>query len=200
MPLDVHLKRAATITAKLAVGLHDQSLPASSRMRAGIACLGVALDHQNAIVILLERESPIPASAFTLVRPVFESYVRGQWLLMCATDAQVESFLRGGNPPKMADLVDAVERVLAIDERQLLNIYKSYWGSMCDFTHTGGLQVQRWNTPEAVQPAYEESELITVLEFTAAIALLAATSIASHIDGEPSLAHEFLEFGKTHFT
>jgi hypothetical protein len=198
-PLDTHLKRAATLTEKLTLALHDRPLgEASSRMRAGIGCLGVTLEHQNAVVALLERQPPISASAFVLARSVFESYIRGTWLLMCATDAQVESFLRGDDPPNMPVLIGSIEAVLQTEERQLLNTYKNDWNAMCDFTHTGGLQIQRWNTPEAIEPSYEETELVAVLEFTAAIALLAATGIASHIN-ERTLALGLLEFGRSHF-
>lgn len=191
------LRRASALTDLLSSKLHEQAIPANLRNRVAGACFAVALEHQQAIVVLLEHVPPIYSSAFALVRPVFESYLRGLWLAHSATDVQVDSFSKGGKPPDTASLVAAVERAGEFDGKQLSGIYTKHWSSFSSYTHTGGLQVQRWNTAEAIEPSFDDIEVAEVLEFTAAIALLSAVSVASLANSEP-LAQELLILAKEH--
>lgn len=191
------LRRACALSKLLSSKLHNQSLPANLRNRVAGACLAVALEHQQAMVVLLGQDPPLCASAFALVRPVFESYLRGLWISHCASDRQVESFSKGGRPPDAASLVFAVEKVGEFDGKQLTAIYTKHWGALSSYTHTGGLQVQRWNTAEAIEPRFEDTEVAEVLEFTAAIALLSAVSMASLAKNE-GLAQELLKIANEH--
>jgi hypothetical protein len=191
------LCRASALSKLLSCKLYEQSLPANPRNRVAGACLAVALDHQQAVVVLLEQDPPLYSSAFALVRPVFESYLRGLWLSHCASDRQVELFSKGGKPPDAASLVTAVEKVGAFDGMQLTGVYKKQWSSLSSYTHTGGLQVQRWNTAEAIEPRFEDTEVAEVIDFTAAIAILSALSMASLAKNE-ALAQELLEVAKEH--
>jgi len=191
------LRRASALSKLLSRKLHEQPLPANLRNRVAGACLAVALEHQHAVVVLLQQDPPHYSSAFALVRPVFESYLRGLWLLHCASDLQVVSFSKGGKPPDAARLVTAVDKVGEFDGKQLTGIYTKHWSSLSSYTHTGGLQVQRWNTAEAIEPRFEETEVAEVLEFTAAIALLSAVSMASLAKNEV-LAQELLEVAREH--
>lgn len=191
------LRRASELSDLLARKLHEQPLRQSLRNRVAGACFAVALDHQQAVVVLLEHSPPIYSSAFALVRPAYESYVRGLWLSHCASDEQVESFLQGGNRLDMASLVAAVEKAGEFDGSQLSGIYKKNWSAFSSYTHTGGLQVQRWNTSEAIEPSYAESEINEVLRFTSAIALLSAVSVAALARNE-ELAQELLAIAKSH--
>jgi hypothetical protein len=106
-------------------------------------------------------------------------------------------FSKGGKPPDAASLVTAVEKVGAFDGMQLTGVYKKQWSSLSSYTHTGGLQVQRWNTAEAIEPRFEDTEVAEVIDFTAAIAILSALSMASLAKNE-ALAQELLEVAKEH--
>lgn len=81
----------------LAKSLHAQTCSAAIEVRRrealALAVLQQALDINDAIVILLESHMPGPAWA--LARPLFESYVRGLWLLHSASEEQVGEFLDG---------------------------------------------------------------------------------------------------------
>ena len=57
------------------------------------SCFGIAQEHHHAIILLLEKG--LCASAFALVRPAFEAYVRGEWLALCADEEGVSRFLNG---------------------------------------------------------------------------------------------------------
>ena len=166
------LANAEELMRFVAVTLHELVMPANLRSRVATACLGVALDHHHAITILAANDRM--ASAFALARPVFESFLRGTWLTHCATDDQVESFSTGWSPPKINQLLEDIESKPGYDGKVLSAIKASSWSSMCEYTHTGGLQIQRWQTESSVEPTYSKDEVEEVLAFTNLFACLAA--------------------------
>lgn len=155
--------------------VHDRNLPATDRVRAAGSSLSIAQDHHHAIVVLLDAR--LYASCFALVRVAFEAYVRGEWLALCATDTQVRRFLKGGDPPKIDQLLRALEKKDAFKEGRLSLIKKCTWKTMCAYTHTGGLHVQRWNTADGIEPNYSVYELLEVLRFADIIATLAVLGV-----------------------
>ena len=176
------LTNAEELMQFIAVTLHEMVLPANLRSRAAAACLGVALDHHHAITILIANDRT--ASAFALVRAVFESYIRGAWLTHCATDDQVESFSTGWRPPEIGRLVESLENNVGYDGKVFSVIKASSWSSMCEYTHTGGLQIQRWQTESSVEPKYSTDEIAEVLRFTNIFASLAAIEMVGISGGE----------------
>lgn len=160
----------------LGQAIHDCNLPATNRVRAAAGCLAIAQDHHHAIVVLLD--SGRFASAFALVRVAFEAYVRGEWLGLCASDQQVEGFVRGEEPPKFRVLLEQLEQTPAFKQQVLSQMKAQAWDAMCAYTHTGGLHVQRWNTPAGIEPNYDEDELREVLSFAETIGSLAVIGVA----------------------
>ena len=49
---------------------------------------------------------------------------------------------------------------------------------MCEFTHAGGLHVQRWITEDSIEASYTQVEIQEVLTFAQAIGTLAALGVA----------------------
>jgi hypothetical protein len=118
--------------------------------------------------------------------------VRGEWLLLCATDGQIAKFLRGKEPPRIDTLLQRLEREQAFSEGVLSDLKHKHWNLMCAYTHTGGLHVQRWNTEHAIEPSYETSEVDAVLFFAEIIASLSVLGFATVVDDE-ALAVKVLE-------
>src|SRR5688500_7383397 len=87
----------------LRLTVHEKSLPASNRTRAAGSCYAIAQDHHHAIVLLVQHQ--VYASSFALLRCEFEAYVRGQWFAHCASDAQLDKYLGGWEPPKIDELL-----------------------------------------------------------------------------------------------
>ncbi len=137
---------------KLANGVE---IVASNRNRAAGASFSIAMDHHHAIFFLLKHT--FHSSSFALLRCLFEAYLRGLWLKHCATEGQVEDFIKGGEPPKT--MVAEIEATPEFAEGALSRIKKANWSAMCAFTHPGGIHLQRWQTPEAVEPNFETGEL-----------------------------------------
>ena len=130
--------------------------------------------------------------------PVFDTYLRGVWLAHCATDAWLERFAHGDNPPTMPTMISAIEQTPGFCSGQMSDIYTRSWSAMCAYTHTGSQQILRWNTSDAIQPNYSDDEVDEVISFTGTLVLLSTLGLAA-IAANGSLAERVLakacEFG-----
>jgi hypothetical protein len=176
------IKDAGEYVEWLRQSVHEKTLPASNRNRAAGACFAISQDHHHSIVLLIEHQ--LYASSFSLLRSCFETYVRGQWLAHCATDGQIEKYLRGDEPPPINDLLVAVESTSGFTDKVLSRVKSQAWKTMCAYTHTGGLHVQRWNTSESIESNYSDEELLEVLSFAESIGLMSALGIAELANDE----------------
>ena len=156
-------------------------------------CLDQALEHQKAIVLLVRRHHF--GSALALIRVAFESYVRGVWLHQCATDTELSNYTRDKLKKEFYQLIAEVETTEAFKEGVLSAIKKRSWKAMNSFTHSGYSQAVRRNTQDSIEPNYEEKEVLEVLQFSNAIALLSCIEIAS-LANNVDLAYEFLKKAK----
>lgn len=190
MLTDKQLNDANAYGEWLRLAVHERSLPKNNRVRAAAPCFAIAQDHHHAIVVLLDAR--LYAACFALVRVAFEAYVRGEWLALCATDAQVRKFLKGREPPKIDVLLSALERTDAFKEGVLTLIKKRTWTALCAYTHTGGLHVQYWNTSDGIEPNYPIEEILNVLRFADTVATLSVLGVVSLMNDE-QLAEKLLE-------
>lgn len=179
----------------LRIALHDKELPATLRVRASVSCLAIAQEHHHSTVLLIDHR--LHASAFALMRVGFESYIRGMWLALCASEAEVECFLEGDEPPKLGVLLIALEQTEGFTEQVLSKIKCEHWSAMCAFTHTGGIHVQRWNTAEAIEPNYDLGEIAQVLFFAELIGSLSVLGVAE-VANDVELASRVLAQVKSH--
>ena len=134
---------------------NDIEMWQTEKNRAAAACFGIAQDHHAAIVFLMKNK--FYSSSFSLLRSLFESYLRGLWLKHCATDTQVSAFFRGGEPPKT--MIAEIGSTEAFTSGVLSRIKKENWSAMSAFTHTGGLHLQRWQSQDSVEPTFAPKEL-----------------------------------------
>lgn len=184
------LGRAGSYVEQLRLSVHELEVPSTNRARAAGSCLAIAQEHHHAIVRLIEER--LFASSFALLRIEFEAYVRGEWLFQCASDLIVEAFLRGKEPPKIACLLADLEMLESFNENLLSQIKQQTWKSMCAYTHTGGLHVQRWNTEDGIEADYSRDEVLEVLKFAEIIASLAVIGV-DRLASDDELAVRTLE-------
>lgn len=184
------LAKSEELVELIVTRTHDLQMPATMRSRVAAACLGVALDHHHAIIILVARDRF--ASSFALVRIIFESFLRGAWLMHCASDQQIERFSTDWEPPKIDALLSDLEDRGGYQKESLSAIKGSAWRTMCSYTHTGSLQIQRWQTESSVEPRYEPGEITEVLSFANLIASLSAVELIS-IYGNEGEIEQFTE-------
>ncbi|HCM68695.1 MAG TPA: hypothetical protein DIS62_06950 [Candidatus Kerfeldbacteria bacterium] len=172
------IRKAGEFVEWLRQSVHEQALPANNRNRTAGACYAIAQDHHHAIVLLLENR--LYASCFALLRLEFEAYVRGTWLALCANDIQIEKFISDPKwePPKIDELLCTIEQTPGFSEKILSQIKSQSWHSMCAYTHTGGLHIQRWNTSDGIEPNYSPDEVEEVLSFSEIISALSVIGLA----------------------
>lgn len=80
----------------------------------------------------------------------------------------------------------------SFNEMVLSQIKEKTWKTMCAYTHTGGLQVQRWNTEGGIEANYSHGEVLEVLKFAEIIASLSVVGVA-RLANDEALAIRTLE-------
>ncbi len=157
---------------------------AHCRSRLAVRCFYVALEHQRAIVLLISHN--LHGSAASLVRILFEAYIRGLWLFRCASDEDLQHFMKEDKlKKKFEDLIKDIEKRSGDDELILSMIRSKAWSAMNSYTHTGMSQLGRYNSSQAIEPNYQEDEVIEALNFANVFGLLSAlwmTSVSSNTD------------------
>jgi hypothetical protein len=168
----------ASTTAKI-------SFPSTNRNRAAVACFAIAQEHHEAILRLAEQQ--LFASSFALLRVVFEAYVRGFWLYLCATDKDVDRFIAFKEPPKLDDLLTALDSHSLFVDTPLSGFKTENYKRLCAFTHTGGQQVMRWNHTTGIKPDYHLDDVLQIVMTSEQLSLLSVLGIVSMGD-EPEIA------------
>ena len=142
------------------------------RSRLACACWHVAVEHSMAIVVLVHEK--LHGSALALIRPLFEAYARGMWLMHAATD-------------------DEVDRAGHIVGGALVGLKKDSWSRLCSFTHTGYQQIGARLTPEGLGYDYQDGEILQALEWADGITLMSLMAFAG-LTANETLANEALEY------
>ena len=160
-------------------------LPTIKRHQLASGCLHVAVEHSQAIIVLVEEK--LFASALALVRPLFESYLRGTWLLNAATDAQIDDAGRD-RFPSAGMMVDGLEKV----GLSLTDVKKQWWNTLCSYTHTGYQQIGARLTSEGLRSNYKDEEVEMALKMSSNFSLVTVMQFAALAKDE-SLARTALE-------
>lgn len=171
-------------------------ISSEERIRLASGCLDMALEHQKAIVLLVANK--LYGSAFSLARLIFEAYVRGVWLQLCASEEEIEKFKKDGLEKTFDTLVREIERYDGFDGGILSDAKATNWPSMNSFTHSGFLQVVRRNKEESIEPNYTEEEMIELVNMANAFGMPSVLKIAL-LAGKNILANDMLEKSKVLF-
>ncbi len=153
------------------------SFETTSRLRVSVSLFHLCVEHQKGIHVLVEHG--VIGSAFVLLRPQYEAYIRGMWFHRCATDDQVLRFLDGKEPPKVRDLEEAVQKLEGFEKKVLGEYRKEIWRNLNDFTHGGTIQVKARNTKDEIISNYFPEHIAGLLQLAATLSLLASVAIAS---------------------
>jgi hypothetical protein len=158
--------------------MRDTTYPPGRRVQLSLACYYIVRDHHHAIAVLTDEE--LYASAFALVRPLYEAAVKGMWIQYCALPGNLEKYAGGKELPKLGELIDDLSKSELPNTTtiQLVKVKKKYWQSMSSLTHAGHAQVTRWLSPEGVMPTYTEATVQEIVDFTAYMAVVVAVERA----------------------
>jgi hypothetical protein len=137
-------------------------------------------------------------SAFSLARLIFEAYVRGVWLQMCASETEIKKFKKDELEKNFNMLINEIERCDGFNEGILSAAKATNWLSMNSFTHSGFLQVVRRNKEDSLEPNYTDEEIIELVNIANALGMLSALQIAL-LAGKNKLVNDMLEKSKIIF-
>ncbi len=142
----------------------DTDFPNSNRVRVSVSLLQHSLDIADATTFLLKNNLSGPALA--LARPLLESYMRGLWVLLCATgNADIDDFLAHSSHPQWS--IKRLAKKLrngAVDHYPWIELALSELEELHDVTHAGFLHVAGHLTETAIQPNYHRPQLDALLE------------------------------------
>ena len=175
--LQTEIAKATELANWLAEQVDGMELHGGFRARLSGACFFVALDH-HAALLLIAKQGLMP-SALALIRCQFDAYLRGCWLAFTATEAQVQDFSKGVEPPKVWEIIRDLEQHPSFKSGVLKHVKEHAYSMMCDFSHTGIRQVSRNLTEEGIGRAYEEDEAIAAIHAASSWALLVVVCLAS---------------------
>lgn len=163
---------------------------ADGRREIVAGSLDVALEHQKAIILLIAQK--YYGSAFSLIRVLFETYVRSLWLNYCANDQDIENFKKNKLNKKFYELINEVEKIKGYKGGTLSKAKKAGWKVMNSFTHSGYTQIERRFGKSSIEPNYETAEIEEAIDFTNATGLLCCMEI-SFLTNNEELSLELLE-------
>lgn len=161
--------------------LHGRKIHNSERAELTAACLAIAQQHHNSILILLRNNPPLHATAFSLLRVFLEATIRGLWLNKIATDDQI-------NLLKINSLEFPYFKTMLKELGESSNSKKSHqtinnvWSMLCSYTHTGEYQIQHWVNNLDIKPNYSEDQILKLINHTQNIANLTYTAVHSISD------------------
>lgn len=189
MVLESQLEKSAEWMKGCASLVDGVNFETTNRLRVSVSLLHLCVEHQTGIHLLVEHG--VIGSAFALIRPQFEAYLRGVWFHRCATDKQVSGFLAGEGPPKVGVLMEAVQKLEGFEEGTLGKAKKEILRNLNDFTHGGTIQVKARNTKNEIISNYRPEHIVGLLQSSVTLALLAGAAIASVVNSN-ELANNLL--------
>ena len=177
MTIEAALAGSADLSNWLDSSIHSLEIPFDDREAMVGALFDQVHEHHKAIQLLLKNF--LVGSAFSLARPTFETYVRGVWLLRCASQEEVKKFTRDKIDKSPGDMIGEIEALQDYDVGVLSKVKKEAWSAMCSYAHGGYRQAVRRITPDQIRADYSEDEMLEVIRSSNTIALLAASEIFS---------------------
>lgn len=142
-----------------------------TRNRLATAYLSMALEHREALLLLVHNGAH--ASATVLQRPLLEAFVTGAWFFASASDSEIEAISRMKRPPpKFETMAQSLRKTHDLGE--WFEHFRKHYEILGDYAHGHQRQLSRWLGPGAIEPRYDQHQMIEVLIHTDVIGVMAA--------------------------
>ncbi|KAA1153798.1 hypothetical protein EU510_08385 [Pseudoalteromonas sp. FUC4] len=131
------------------------------------------IEHHRSIILLIKRN--LFSSACTLMRPLFEAYVKGLWFSHCAEEKDFNALRKD----KFQKTFGAM--IKDIDEKKgsKLSVPKGhYWNTLNSFTHSGAALLSRKYNEDSITNSHDDELLKNLLDFSSNYALLSGCEIS----------------------
>jgi hypothetical protein len=175
------------LSSSLVDGLEIDS---TVRNRVAASLFHLCTEHQQSAHTLTNHG--LLGSAFALMRPQFEAYVRGVWYHRCASDSKLNSFVKGAEPPKISALINEIGILSDFDSQSLLETKRAVWGVLNDFTHGGSVQVRARITANEIDRNYKSEHIIGMLRWSSVLSFMGYVGMAAIAENDV-LANNLLD-------
>lgn len=155
------------------------------QVELALAWFAMALDHREAIILLVHRTAR--HSAYALVRPMFDCFVRALWAHWCLTPDMLRELQRTGRHPTTERIVARLNRDAPIGPA-IARAKAGSWDALSDFVHGGPRQVDRWTRQAKVGSAHPDGEVIELLDVVDNWAILSVMTMLRMADADATPA------------
>jgi hypothetical protein len=174
LDLEMELEKSRQFQALADEKLVDISASDNSKNRAALAFFHLCLEHQHGLHVLVEQR--IFGSALAILRPVYESYVRGMWSYHCASHDQIMAFIKRDKLPRIRQMVVGISTAVE-GLRGMVQSHDAGWGWMNDYTHGGSSQIRARAQGDTIQNTQSEKHAAAALVTGRHWAFLAAVAM-----------------------
>jgi hypothetical protein len=190
------LKDEIVLSGALANWVGDQidnaHVSNTARARHAIVLYHIAFSHHSAVLMLFDRGFRL--SALALLRPHFESFLRGYWIENCASESELLAFLKGDKNPNFNELLRAADKISG--DLSLSQLARTMWGRLCDFTHSGAGLINRNQDITSIGDVMPERDCMSAIFLSNTILFLAFVSTLKLIgknDMDAEVSNRFCE-------
>lgn len=152
--------------------------------------LHLSLEHFGGVVQLISCE--LYASGSALLRAQYEALIRGLFYYHCASDGELESYLDGGQPPKIKAMIARIEEIPGFQSGSLGNVHARIWSAMNEFTHGGSIQVYRRFIDHELISNFSSEQIAEFLKSSRVMALLASSHVAT-VSGASEISRRLID-------
>ena len=190
MKLAENLSRSRGLAIWVGKRLSGLPYPTEDKNKLACACFDMVFEHNRSILELINKR--LNGTASSLLRLVFDSYVRGEWLYRCASDKEVEQYQVDRLNKKFWQLIEDIENTPGYEEKLLSKSKELNWRKLNSLTHSGIAQLSHRFNGEYQEPNYSEEELNVVINYAKALVFFSILSVAE-ISDDKKLVEDVME-------
>ena len=167
------IESSYSIADRLDQSLDDIKLINQDKIVVATSFFSLSLEHQRSIIVLVENG--LYGSASTLLRSLFESYIKGMWFFHCSSQNDIEKLRKDKFQVGFGKLIEDIENEVG---EGVLKAKKELWNTLNSLTHSGAAQVSRRISNSEIKSNYTDAFLRDTLKLANNYALLSACQIA----------------------
>lgn len=165
------LRAAHSLNAWILERLDEIEFSCADREFLSALCFDMVIEHHAAVSVLIGNN--MYGTAFSVPRLLLDSFVRGCWLLHCASDKQVSDYKNDKHDVPFGKLIEELEETEGFKERVLSRLKVNSWNAMNSYAHSGIAQLSRRVRGDEITPNYSDEEIVEVLKLCGTFALMA---------------------------
>ncbi|MCE7622110.1 DUF6988 family protein [Vibrio fluvialis] len=152
-----------------------------------LTLLQLALEHNAAIVRLIGLG--FHGSAFALLRPQRDAFLRGIWLFRCASEHQLNNFMAGKEPPGIKTQLEQLEQTDGYRHGHLSQRMIEIKDFLHDLTHGGLYQSASREKNDRIAGGHSDDQILWLLKQSLMLSYLTTLEVC-HIFNNGTKAQE----------